>query len=223
MRALKMTIMISLAYIHLGSIALAAPRLVALDSENWESLKDAVQVIETHGGRIRIACVPHFIMADIPDGATADLLKTPFISAIHEGVLDPADFTGYGPSSRHIITAWNNVFMGKAKEAGLDRPPNPDRRPLINDVIEPDESTLLFKPPGAKVYDTSEFMLGSVVLGVILAESDGSIDPNSEDWTQTQEDNVTSEIIAGLNWYVTKAGWRPLSFYTVFNYAVPTS
>jgi hypothetical protein len=195
---------------------------VTLDSEDWGTLRHVARTIEDHGGRIRIACVPHFIMADIPDRAMADLLTAGSISAIHEGVLDPQDFTRYGASARQIITAWNNVFMGKSRAAGLDEPPSPDRSPLINDVIESDDPTLLFKPPGARVLDTSEFMLGNVVLGIVLAESDGTTDPSSEDWTQTEEDNVTSEIIAGLNWYITKAGWIPLSFYTVFNYAVPT-
>jgi hypothetical protein len=222
MLTLKVITMFALACVLVASAGLADPRLVTLDSKDWAGVRDAVRAVEAHGGRVRIVCVPHFIMADIPDGATADLVVSESISAIHEGVLDPEDFTGYGATSRHIITAWNNVFMGKASEMGLDRPPDPDRIPLINDVIESDDPTLLIKPPGAMLYDTSEFMLGSVTLGVILAESDGSYDPSSEDWTGLEEDNVTSEIIDGLNWYVTKAGWRPLSFYTVFNYAVPT-
>jgi hypothetical protein len=65
-------------------------------------------------------------------------------------------------------------------------------------------------------------MLGNITVGFILPESNGAIDPSSEDWTGLQQDNVTSEIISGLNWYVTKSGWRDLTFYTVFHYSIPT-
>jgi hypothetical protein len=202
---------------------MAAPRLVTLDVENWGDIKDAVASIEDAGGRVRIVCVPHFIMADVPDVAVAKLMEDPSVEAVYQGVLDPGDFTRLGSSSRHVISAWNNVYMGLAEEAGLVKPPNPYRDPLINDMDESDDPTILAKPPGALANDTSEFMLGNVVLGVVLAESDGTIDPESEDWTSTEEDNVTSEIISGLDWYVTKASWRPLTYYVVFNYAVPTS
>jgi hypothetical protein len=223
MRKLKTTLIGSAVCVLLAFSAMGADKLVTVGAPTWSGVRDAVDAIEAYGGRVKIVYVPHFIIADIPEGAEIDLLTTRSISALHDGELDPGDFTEYGKPSRHIVTAWNNVFMGKAKEAGLDREPNPDRSPLINDMDENDDLMLLMKPPGAKVNDTSEFMLGSVVLGVILAESNGSIDPNSEDWTTAEEDNVTSEIINGLNWYVTKSGYLPLSFYTVFHYAVPTS
>jgi hypothetical protein len=65
-------------------------------------------------------------------------------------------------------------------------------------------------------------MLGSVAVAFILPESDGSIDPNLESWTQAELDTVTVEVLAGLDWWVTKAKWRDVSFYPVFRYAVPT-
>ncbi len=144
------------------------------------------------------------------------------ISEIHAGELDPADFAGYGPHARHVVTAWNNVFMGKSRQMGLDEEPSPDRMPLVNDAIYSDDSMILMKPPGARVYDTSEFMLGNVAVGFVLCESNGDIDPETEDWTAGEESNVTSEVIDGLNWWANKAGWRDLTFYTVLHYAVPT-
>ncbi|MFH1313106.1 MAG: FlgD immunoglobulin-like domain containing protein [Candidatus Eisenbacteria bacterium] len=223
MRRFKIAALTLLTLALAASTALAAPRLVTLDTQNWGDIKDAVASIEEVGGRVRIVCVPHFIMADIPDNAVGKVMAVPAVETLYQGVLDPKDFTRFGAVSRHVITAWNNVYMGLAEEAGLVKPPNPDREPLINDMDESDGPTILFKPPGARVNDTSEFMLGSVVLGVVLAESDGSIDPESENWTSEEENNVTSEIIGGLDWYVAKAASRPLSFYIVFNYAVPTS
>ena len=205
-----------------GLPALASTRLVVVEEPFWSVTKDAVEAIEAYGGRVRIVVLPNFIIADVPDKAEADLLTTGSISGILSGELDPDGFTRYGGEARHIITAWNNVYMGKSREMGLDEEPPADRRPLVDDIVPVFEPGLLSKPPGAKIYDTSEFMLGSVALGVILPESDGSIDPSSEDWTQAEQDNVTSEIIAGLDWYVTKADWRDLTWYTAFHYSIPT-
>ena len=179
-----------------GLPALASTRLVVVEEPFWSVTKDAVEAIEAYGGRVRIVVLPNFIIADVPDKAEADLLTTGSISGILSGELDPDGFTRYGGEARHIITAWNNVYMGKSREMGLDEEPPADRRPLVDDIVPVFEPGLLSKPPGAKIYDTSEFMLGSVALGVILPESDGSIDPSSEDWTQAEQDNVTSEIIA---------------------------
>jgi hypothetical protein len=93
---------------------------------------------------------------------------------------------------------------------------------LASDAPVMDRSSLPPEPPDSLFYDTSEFMLGSVAVVFILPESDGSIDPNLEDWTQQEQDTVTTEVLAGLDWWLAKAGWRDLSFHPVFRYSVPT-
>lgn len=54
---------------------------------------------------------------------------------------------------------------------------------LGNDVIIPPDienrGTNLDPDPG--YYDLSEYMIGTVAMGVIFLESDGSIDPSTED------------------------------------------
>jgi hypothetical protein len=53
-------------------------------------------------------------------------------------------------------------------------------------------------PPGYP--DTSEYLIGSIALGVVLLESNGSIDPNLENWTTTEIAKVRSEINESLAW-----------------------
>jgi hypothetical protein len=85
-----------------------------------------------------------------------------------------------------------------------------------------DRSSLPLVPPGSGFYDTSEFMLGRTAMVYIFPESDGSIDPDLEDWTQAELDTVTVEVLAGLDWWVAKSKWRDVSFEPVFRYRVPT-
>ncbi len=57
------------------------------------------------------------------------------------------------------------------------------------------------RPFGADPDDTSEFMLGDVWVTVVLLESDGSVDSDTEDWTATEINNVKTEIQEGLQWW----------------------
>ncbi|HVP57701.1 MAG TPA: T9SS type A sorting domain-containing protein [bacterium] len=221
--SLGKTAVLAFIGIVLAANVFAADRLITVEGQGVKATKDAVAAIEANGGYAKLVFPPNFIIADIPDGSESALLATGLVSSIHDEVLAAGDFARYGSSARHIVAAWNNVFKGQARQMGLDAEPSPNARPLINDAdIMPDKDVLPLRPPGSKYYDVSEYMLGTAAIGVILPESNGTIDPNSEDWTQAQMDQVTSEIVSGLNWLVSKADWRTLTFYTSFNYQVPT-
>jgi hypothetical protein len=222
MRSMKTGLVVSILSVLLASQAMSADRLITVDDKDLRVTKQVVASLEAVGARVKIVIPPHFIIADVPVSAEGKVLVAQRVSGSYAERLDPEVFSRYGDSARHVIAAWNNVYMGESRKAGLDEAPKPGHLPLVNDVLYGPSTGLLMNPPGAKVYDTSEFMLGTVALAVVLAESDGSIDPESENWTQTEKDNVTSEIISGLNWYIGKAKWRPLTFYTVFEYDVPT-
>ena len=78
-------------------------------------------------------------------------------------------------------------------------------------------------PFGAAQTDTSEFMIGDVQVTVVLLESDGSIDANLENWTQTEINEVKSEILVGLNWWENlfdlQGSRHDLNFNIDFTYA----
>jgi len=72
-------------------------------------------------------------------------------------------------------------------------------------------------------YETSEFLIGNVQVEVIFLESNGTIDSNSENWTSTEENNVMSEINAGLDWLKTQNPDANVSFWVEAQYRIPTS
>ncbi len=84
-------------------------------------------------------------------------------------------------------------------------------RPRHRLRLEPLEPRLLLAgvPYGAHQQDTGEFMLGDVVATVVLFESNGSIDPNTEDWNQLVRDDNGNVVfdssgrtisVSGPNW-----------------------
>ena len=77
-------------------------------------------------------------------------------------------------------------------------------------------------PPYTSYYETSEYLIGDVSVGIIFVESNGSIDSNSEDWTGTEETNVINEIQAGLNWLASQEPNAQVSWTYDINYKIPT-
>lgn len=58
---------------------------------------------------------------------------------------------------------------------------------------------------------TSDFMIGRVVVGIILPESNGAILPSTEDWTSEEISFVTQEINQALQWWTQQASNRGIS------------
>lgn len=59
---------------------------------------------------------------------------------------------------------------------------------------------------------TSDFMLGEVAVSIIFVESDGSLDSNTETWSDARKNQVLSEIMTGLDWWTQQNTRSPLSF-----------
>jgi len=81
-------------------------------------------------------------------------------------------------------------------------------------------------PYGATGDDLSEFMIGDVWVTVVLMESNGTRDPQTENWTPAQITQVKSEIQEGLKWWEDTFNSAPavrpldhLRFHVDFTYA----
>lgn len=55
-------------------------------------------------------------------------------------------------------------------------------------------------PYGADFYNTSEYMMGKIAVSIIFVESDGTVDVNTEDWTETMKNTALNKIFNGLDW-----------------------
>ena len=94
--------------------------------------------------------------------------------------------------------------------------------PSTDALIPPDvdhEQLAEFSDPSPGYYETSEYLIGSVAIGIILLESDGSIDPSTENWDSDREEDVPIHIDDGLDVLVTH---NPFSFTFDVHYRVPT-
>jgi len=97
--------------------------------------------------------------------------------------------------------------------------------PLINDALIPPDIPLKHNSPITPgYYETSEYLIGSVAIGIVFLESNGTIDPSTENWTSARESLVVSEICdSGLSWLVNYNPDANISFVYDIHYRVPTS
>ena len=103
-----------------------------------------------------------------------------------------------------------------------------DPSPILDNARIPDDrkgefeaSDILLGQPSP--LETSEYLYGDISVAIILPESNGTIDPETEDWTQEEKDNVYAEIEEGLNWWIINK--HPLAefSFTVHQYELETS
>ena len=96
----------------------------------------------------------------------------------------------------------------------------------LHSVIQPALSPMSESapaPPSPGYYETSEYLIGKVVVGVILLESNGLIDQSTEDWTQQRETQVINKITSGLTLLKNQNPQANISFVYDVHYDVPTS
>ncbi len=115
------------------------------------------------------------------------------------------------------------LFLVVARSAQADDPqPFP---PLAGDVRLPPLARGGIGPLGVNgpdPYNTSQYLVGKVAVSVIIAESDGSIDPDTQTWTAAEISQVHQEVIDGVTWWAAREAQADLTFAFDFYDAQPT-
>ncbi len=100
-----------------------------------------------------------------------------------------------------------------------------EQTPIFDDMLfAPDAPISMMSSTGSSapgISNTSDYMIGSVAVGIVFPESTGS----GENWTTSRRDQVVSKIQSGLSWWAQQASANgvPLSFQYDIQYTVPTT
>ncbi len=121
-----------------------------------------------------------------------------------------------------------NSLLASLKRTRRPTTKLPPKRHLRLETLE-SRSLFAGLPFGASADDTGEFLLGRVAVTPVFLESNGQIDPNTENWTPELKKSVLDKIEVGLNWWkqllATKSSVHTLDFVLDKTYAdtpVPT-
>ncbi|MBU7010836.1 MAG: hypothetical protein HXS46_09110 [Theionarchaea archaeon] len=201
------------------------PALVIVDSDELD-LDTVAESIRGMNGTVSHLFPPQVIIGTLSIEAE-DYLRENAEITVYRGPVDVTECEDWRKETLYAAIAWNNNYMGLSVDAGLNEPPispepPPDDAELLGDV-KPYVGSVQYpeSPYGAGFLDTSEYLVGSVAVGVIFLESNGMIDEDTENWTAEEEANVTSEIQNGLNWLLQQEPSANLSFVYEWHYQVP--
>lgn len=216
--------------------ATASQALITLKSTDISDMHETIAALKEVGIHPMHVIPPRVIIADVPVGAEWFALSNSNVASLHRSAV-AAVAADKGADMATGTAAWNYLVSPKLAAASMSKIP-PKGRPLVGDAIEPPKPEVLQSLGGPEAqgaapgfYGTSEFMIGSVVVGVILPESN-EISLNTENWSNidpcypsepNRKQRVFDEIVAGLNWWVTKGGSAAnLTFYYDQQFGIPT-
>ena len=148
------------------------------------------------------------------------------IEAVHQGLLTRGNLKGFDDNSDLAITVWNSVYAtppaGPRTLAGAKEPAPPPHDALTPPDIPRISPRGLIRQGAPTALQTSEYMVGNVAVGIILPESDGSRDRDTEDWSSSRQDDVAARIGNALNWWAQREPKARLSFTWDVKRGVPT-
>jgi hypothetical protein len=229
----KKAFFVALLIILAPSVFAAETRrtLLILKSNNLDDMHATITALKDAGIHPAHVIPPRVVIADMPVDAEQYALAISNVASVHTTSVAPSS-AAKGTDLAVGIAVWNYLLTPKA--AGPLRIPS-QAKPLVGDAFEPPrpaalrttEEALSSNPPGPSSHfpgldQTSEFMAGSVAVGIILPESN-EMSPNTENWTTERQTEVFNKIVEGLDWWVTKGGNSAnLTFYYDQKFSVPT-
>lgn len=202
-------VVVGLAFPAGTALAEAAPGDVHLPSERALLILDeratvetASRAVEEAGGRVIHVYPPAAVIADIPLG-TGSLAG---VEAVHRRVVKNRQLSSLSAGARRAAELWNRLEAGDASSYGRQVSASDLAAELVDDAfVAPSpirvQGTAAASGLTPDATQTSEFMVGRVAVGIILPESDGSVDESTETWTPGERSQVLGEITAALDWW----------------------
>ncbi|MBN1579539.1 MAG: hypothetical protein JXA89_02465 [Anaerolineae bacterium] len=171
-------------------------------------IDEIIEHVELAGGSVTHVFADSAFIGRVPTRTA--LLEG--VLAVHRQVIDTSTMMDWPDGAQRAAQVWNVLSTPTAASAGASL--QGLEAELVDDVLEaplPVESQSSSDPiPGYT--QTSEYMIGRVAVGIVLPESDGSIDVSFEDWTGDERALALSEIVSALDWWAAREPNANLTF-----------
>ncbi|MCB0163768.1 MAG: hypothetical protein KDI79_06055 [Anaerolineae bacterium] len=192
--------------------------VIMATGSNAEQFSQVQSFIETQAGQATHVFPGQAIIAKVQ----ADLIQTletlPGVAQVFRTPVNLATVDIYGGKVRQIASVWNSIIAppdatSVASQSVADHFSEEEHAFIAPDLPPTGDKSLAAAnsvTPG--YYQTSEFMAGTVTVGIVLVESNGGTDPSSEDWTADEKQLVFNEIVNAMNWWAELEPRANLSF-----------
>lgn len=186
---------------------------IVLNAQELRESTAAISALEAEGVTARHVFAPGVLICDLEVGIESAVRESKLIRAILTGPTDLNSFTGLHPNSLLGLAAWNS--MQHSQQVAFAAEEQVSLPPLDDCLIAPDSpvsharlSSAYDPTPGP--YQTSEYMIGTVSVAIVLPESIGG----TEEWSMSRISSVVAEIVQGAEWWAARADHAPgVTFY----------
>lgn len=184
--------------------------LLLLDSQvdTWT----VIEAIRSTGGRVTHVFPPDALIGEVPNDSTLPV----GVRALHRQMVDEHTLALLSDQAQRAARTWN-ALLSPAVPPATAQSLDTLGADLANDAMHapaPDGVGALVASddPTPGYAETSEYFIGRVAVGIVLPESDGSVDASTEDWTENERALVLSEITAALDWWAAQEPNADLTF-----------
>lgn len=180
---------------------------VSMTDNDAQQLAQVQAFIKAHGGRT-LHTFPHqAVIAEIPSATIQPLAALPGVDAVFDQAIEPSTMNSFDPNAHRFASVWNSLVASQSAASNVnlmagEHYDDPNDAFTAPDLLSADRMGIAATTsvtPG--YYQTSEYMAGSVAVGIVAVESDGSVDPSTEDWTSDEKQHIFGEIVTALNWW----------------------
>jgi hypothetical protein len=168
-----------------------------------------VEAVWLAGGHVTHIFPPAALIGQVPAGMQAPA----GVSAIYRQVVDEADLSTLTGTAHRAAQVWNDLLSPHPLDAAHSMEVSP--ADLVDDALvppPPEQQPAPSSDPVPGYTETSEYFVGRVAVGIVLPESDGSLDTSTEDWTEAERALVLSKISAALDWWAAREPNAHLTF-----------
>lgn len=204
MRLSMVVVLIFASLTILSSISVASPfdrdyKLILSANCSQDDIINLKAHIEANGGFVPLVLHETGIVAHLPNLLLNSISSmSDFLVLGNENLLQPP-IVICGKDISSLTSAFHSTFSGPKPKVPSEWQLNENTSQLhYADSLKQSKDNFTH-------YYHSGPMIGEIGVLLIHMESDGSIDPNSEDWSISRFDEVVSEVIWGLTWWAQKA------------------
>jgi hypothetical protein len=163
-------------------------------------------LIKDRGGQTNHILPYQALIAKVPPQLLPQLITLPGVAGVYTQAVELATMDSYGPTMRRFASAWNSLITPQPSLPGPSsitkaQSGNHEDAFAAPDVPVGRELSISGASITPGYYQTSEYMAGSVAVGIVLVESNGAKDPSTENWTSDEKQLVFNEIMTALNWW----------------------
>lgn len=173
--------------------------------DDGADVTEVTDSVERIGGRVLHVFPPSALIVDLPTNAAPPA----GVQTVHRRAMNHSSLVSLSDDRRRAAELWNQLLADASSPSVLMGAEHLQAE-LVGDALVPPapSQSLLSAQAEADAGDptpdptqTSEYMIGRVAVGIVLPESDGSVESSSENWTDEERGLVLSEITAALHWW----------------------